>query len=275
MQENPLVSIVIPAYNAAPFIKYTIDSILAQTYSNFEIIIINDGSTDNTEGVVKNFSDARIQYFFKQNEGVSIARNTGFKYTRGSYIVFFDADDLMSFDFLEKRINALKGNKDIGFCCGNLEFFPIHKEQQGACDDIPSEILLYYSHIETCPSNYMFRRNVVEKVSFHPQLASSADRFFLLQVAQFAKGKRIVDSNLKYRFSSAGMSGTLTQRLVDDNTRFYELVQKYDLIPQGIYRKVKLKEYYILAGMNWKMLNPIKTLWYSLFFFFIAVLKRS
>lgn len=251
--QKPLVSIIIPAYNAAAFIRETLDSILAQTYSDFEIIVVNDGSTDDTEGVVKSFSDKRIHYKFKQNEGVSITRNYGFDLSKGKYIVFFDADDLMTVDFLEKRVEALENNKDIGFCCGILEFFPIYKEQLGACDDIPREILLYNQRIETCPSNYMFRRSVIERVKFHPQLASTADRFFLLQIAQFAKGSRVEGGNLRYRFNPNSMSGRLTPFYVEDNERFYQLLEVNKLIPKCLANAARLKGYYILGAMNWKI----------------------
>jgi glycosyltransferase involved in cell wall biosynthesis len=264
MQSTPTVSIIIPAYNAAAFIGETIDSILNQTYSDFEIIVINDGSTDDmvqtlhqvfgmTEGGVKSFSDTRILYFYKQNEGVSIARNTGFGFSKGQYIVFFDADDVMSPDFLEKRLGALEDNKEVDFCCGMLDFFPIKKEQLGACDDIPSEILLYNQRIETCPSNYMFRRSVVERVTFHPQLASTADRFFLLQIAQFAKGIRIKEGKLRYRFNPNSMSGRLTPFYVKDNERFYQLLEDNKLIPKSLENAALLKGYYILGAMNWKI----------------------
>jgi glycosyltransferase involved in cell wall biosynthesis len=271
MQESKgLVSIIIPAYNAAVFIQETLDSILAQTYKNFEIIIIDDGSKDNTEGVVKQYTDKRISYKVKENEGVSIARNYGFPFSKGQYIVFFDHDDLMPIDFLEKRVEVLDDNDGIGFCCGKLEFFPKYKEQYGACEDIPREILLYYQHIETCPSNYLFRRNLVEKVKFHPNLAIAADRFFLLQIAQLSKGKRIEEAKLKYRFESTNFSAQLTPRYVEDNELYYTLLETHKLIPKQIANLAKQKGNYILGAMNFKISRPyqafkyvVKWCWFS------------
>lgn len=253
MSENALVSVIIPAYNAEKYIQETLDSILNQSYKNIEIIVINDGSTDYTEGVLQKYSDSRIHYFSKKNEGVSIARNTGFEESKGEYIVFFDADDIMSVDFVEKRLEKLENNKELGFCCSNISFFPIKKEQKGACENISSEVLLYHSDTETCPSNYMFRRNVLEKVQFNPQLASSADRLFILEVGQIAKGKRIEGGNLLYRVRDDSMSGSLTPTLVADNTLFYTIVHQKGLIPKSIYRQVVLKEYYIVGAMHFKI----------------------
>ena len=91
---NILFSIVIPTYNRAKFIEKTINSVLDQTYKNFEVIVVDDGSTDNTQEVVKSIKDNRIVYFKKQNEERGAARNYGTKKSKGDYINFFDSDDL-------------------------------------------------------------------------------------------------------------------------------------------------------------------------------------
>lgn len=92
---NDLISIVIPAYNAAAFIAKTLDTILAQTYPNFEVVIINDGSKDNTLEIISDYAerDARIRVFSQENGGVSAARNTALTKVRGKYITYIDADD--------------------------------------------------------------------------------------------------------------------------------------------------------------------------------------
>ncbi len=272
MQEsNRLVSIVIPAYNVGQYIGETLKSIVAQTYPHLEIIIINDGSTDNTEGVVQSFADPRIQYFFQLNRGVSAARNHGFLKTKGDYIVFFDADDVMSPDFLAARIEALENDTTIDFCCGALIFFPNHKEQLGACEDIPREVLLYQSNIETCPSNYLFRRTIVEKVSFDPELSSAADRFFLLNIAQFGKGIRVKKGILHYRFMPNSMSGQLTKKMVDDNAVFYEKVIAADLIPTDFRKEALLKGYYILGVSYLKIGEILKAIMYGIKFMKICI----
>ena len=88
-----LVSIIIPAYNAAPFIEETIQSIFGQTYPYWEIIIIDDGSTDNTASIINSIHDNRVKMIRQENAGVASARNNGFSYTNGKMVVFFDADD--------------------------------------------------------------------------------------------------------------------------------------------------------------------------------------
>ncbi len=104
-----LFSVVIPTYNRAGFILKTIQSVLAQTYQNFEIIIVDDGSTDNTEEVIKPFLSSKIKYFKIPNSERAAARNYGMKRTSGDYITFLDSDDIYYQDYLFNAKNALIG----------------------------------------------------------------------------------------------------------------------------------------------------------------------
>lgn len=100
----PLFSVVIPLFNKENFIQNTLNSVLNQTFNDYEIIIINDGSTDKSEQIVEEFNDSRIIYLSKLNEGVSAARNYGIQHSKGKYIAFLDADDL----WLPSHLSALK-----------------------------------------------------------------------------------------------------------------------------------------------------------------------
>lgn len=97
----PYFSIVIPVYNKEKFVAKTLKSVLSQTFSDFEIIIVNDGSNDNSEAIIQTFQDDRIQYYSKKNEGVTVARNFGIEKTTADYICFLDADDYWFPNFLE------------------------------------------------------------------------------------------------------------------------------------------------------------------------------
>ncbi len=106
----PTISVIIPAYNAEKTIKETVDSVLNQTFEDFEVIIINDGSTDTTGEIVSQIPDPRIKVFSYLNSGASTSRNRGFAQTSGEYIAFLDADDLWTSDKLEAQLVALKTN---------------------------------------------------------------------------------------------------------------------------------------------------------------------
>jgi glycosyltransferase involved in cell wall biosynthesis len=112
-----LVSIIIPAYNVEKYIGETIKSVINQTCGNWELIIINDGSTDDTADIAKKMAekDPRIKLYSQENGGVSRARNKGLTLAQGDYIAFLDADDLWKTDFLEKLIHA-KNDADLVYC---------------------------------------------------------------------------------------------------------------------------------------------------------------
>jgi glycosyltransferase involved in cell wall biosynthesis len=104
-----LFSVVIPTYNRAGFISKTLQSVLDQTYQNFEIIIVDDGSTDNTGEIVQPLLSSKIKYFKIPNSERAAARNFGIKQTRGDYITFLDSDDIYYKDYLSNAKNALTG----------------------------------------------------------------------------------------------------------------------------------------------------------------------
>ncbi|MFH1846067.1 MAG: glycosyltransferase [Candidatus Omnitrophota bacterium] len=108
------VSVIIPAYNKAVLTVKTVESVLAQTYENIEIIVVDDGSTDNTEELLLPYAE-KIKYIRKQNSGASSARNLGINNARGEYIGFIDCDDMYSSKKIEKSVEFLEKNSDIGF----------------------------------------------------------------------------------------------------------------------------------------------------------------
>ena len=121
-----------PAYNAAKYIKETIESVLSQSYSDWELIIIDDGSTDNTLVIVKQYatSNAQIRYIYQENKGQSFARNRGIEEAKGKYIAFLDADDLFLPTKLEKQIKFLENNPECGVSyCKIYHFFEDNKQK--------------------------------------------------------------------------------------------------------------------------------------------------
>lgn len=116
---EPLVSVIMPVYNTAPYLKKCINSVLNQTYKNLELICVDDGSTDQSGEILDRFAeyDARIKVIHTSNMGVSSARNTALRTAAGAYIGFVDSDDYIAPDYYEKLVEALKGNiADIASC---------------------------------------------------------------------------------------------------------------------------------------------------------------
>ena len=122
------VSIIISVYNKSNFIVECLDSICSQTYQNWECIIVNDGSTDNSETIIKNYiiNDNRFKYLYQQNSGVSEARNNGIKYCNGDYIIPLDGDDKLHPSFIDKCINCFKRDKNLKLVTCEGEYFDAH-----------------------------------------------------------------------------------------------------------------------------------------------------
>lgn len=114
-----LVSIITPCYNGEKYISQTIDSVLAQTYENWEMIIINDGSKDHSDEIVRSYmeKDSRIIFLQQPNAGSAAARNNGIRSAKGQYIALLDADDLWEPEFLEEQIAFMKEKKAVCVCC--------------------------------------------------------------------------------------------------------------------------------------------------------------
>ncbi|MDF5707842.1 MAG: glycosyltransferase family 2 protein [Nostoc sp. S4] len=110
----PKVSIIIPAYNAMTYLPETLKSILFQTFTDFEVLIINDGSTDNIVQWASELPDPRVRLIVQENQGVATARNTGIERAKGKYIAFLDADDLWEPTKLEKQVHYLKNHPEVG-----------------------------------------------------------------------------------------------------------------------------------------------------------------
>jgi len=158
--ERPLVSIIIPAYNAARYIKETLDSALAQTYPNIEVIVIDNASTDTTREVLKPYIEkGAIMYFhLSENKAASGARNVGIKNAHGEFVAFLDSDDIFSPTKIEHQIEYLLDHPDCGVCyCGIWHFY----------DTDPGTLLTlgyeYYSGNEVFP--HIIRKNFINPLS--------------------------------------------------------------------------------------------------------------
>lgn len=125
----PKISVVMPAYNAEKYIREAIDSILAQTFTDFEFIIIDDGSKDSTAAIVQSYSDSRIRFYQNErNMGVAATLNRGLDLAQGEYIARMDADDISLPERFEKQVDVLDNNKSIAICGSNAIVFSQERE---------------------------------------------------------------------------------------------------------------------------------------------------
>lgn len=126
--KTPLVSVILPVYNGSFFLKESIDSLLEQSYLNIEIIIINDGSTDDSERIIKGYSDHRIRYFNQKNKGLAKTLNRGILLSRGQYIARQDQDDFSEINRIEKQVNFLFKNPSVDMVGSNGRIWIYNKK---------------------------------------------------------------------------------------------------------------------------------------------------
>lgn len=184
------VSIITPAYNAGPWIGQAIKSVLEQSHTDWELIIINDGSTDDTAQVVGGFEDPRITVLHQDNAGVSAARNAGLDHATGDYLTFLDADDLLPAESLALRVAFLQANPQVDIVDGAVSF---------CTDDLSRELRLYQPRPQIGPFFeplarldgsvfagviYMLRRAALGNLRFQTGLSHAEDLLFYLHFAK-------------------------------------------------------------------------------------------
>lgn len=151
MDYSPLISVIVPCYNQAEYLPDTLQSVLDQSYTNWECIIVNDGSSDNTEKVATQWVniDIRFKYLKEENGGVSKARNKGIEVALGEWILPLDGDDIIAKDYLRLAVEVIKDNSNVGIIYCKVNFFSI---KEGKWDLPPFDIkkLLIRNQIFNC-----------------------------------------------------------------------------------------------------------------------------
>jgi glycosyltransferase involved in cell wall biosynthesis len=257
----PKVSIVIPVYNVSKYLAATVHSVLDQDFADWEMLIIDDGSTDNTKEIAFDLQskESRITVYLKENSGVSDTRNYGMRLANGEFIVFLDADDMLGKDFLRSRLDALEQNENVAVCGSMVacidEYGKVldeHATMQAPGNDILENVLLYKNNITTIPSNLMFRKNVLTKndILFDHRLSSTADRMFLCKVGLASPCISLQRVNVFYRIHSESMYNDAGKRrqVFKDNELFIRLLLKEAIVPKRLMGEFLKRNYYMLFG---------------------------
>src|SRR6266404_493601 len=207
--KRPLVSVVMAVYNAQEFLNIAIDSILLQTYKNLELVVVDDGSTDNSVHIIKNYSDRRLKYIYQKNQGLAAALNTGIRAAMGKYIARMDADDISDSSRLEKQVKFLEKNKDVGLV--GTSFYMID-ENGGVIDhsynldrpqDLRAEIFVRnpFGH-----GTVMLRRRAIDSIGFYNTVEPIEDYEMWWRVTQKFKTANLPEDLYSWRIVASGMS---------------------------------------------------------------------
>lgn len=216
MAENKKVSIITCFYNEEKYLEKAIDSVLAQTYSNFELILVNDGSTDRSDEIVRRYQDNRIIYIsYEGNKHQSYARNRGIEAATGDYIGFFDGDDIMLPDKVEKQVKYLDGHLDVILVSGGYAYM----DSKGNVSD---EIIVpQYQSDEEIKAHMLFRnciafagaallrKEIIDRyrIRFDETIRITAEDYcFFISVLPYGKCVNVEDCFFYYRVNHGSKS---------------------------------------------------------------------
>jgi glycosyltransferase involved in cell wall biosynthesis len=208
----PLVSVIVPAFNAAQTLPDTLDSILAQTFRNFELIVVDDGSTDGTRTLLERVRDPRMRVIGGSNRGLAAARNRGIEHAHGQLLTFIDADDRWTPDKLEDQVEALERNPDAVAAYSWTAFidqngrFLFAKEPSNCSGNVYAELLR--SCFVASGSNVLVRRSAVDAAgAFDTTLPAAQDWEFCLRLAARWPFALVPRYQVLYRIQEGTMSG--------------------------------------------------------------------
>jgi glycosyltransferase involved in cell wall biosynthesis len=209
MFSTPTVSVIIPTYNRMKFLPETVDTILKQTMSDFELIIINDNSSDETDEWIKSQTDARIKYILlTENRGPSYARNRGLDIAQGKYIAFADDDDINILTRFAEQVAEFEADEKLAVCGSYMEFFGKQNFiEKFSTRYLPYRVKALYKIPFYFPAT-MVRRSFIEKeeIRFRPEIRSADDYYFLMKIV--AKGKSKILPKVLYRYRAHASSIT-------------------------------------------------------------------
>lgn len=249
--KKDLISVVIPVYNAEDYIKRCLESIQKQTYENLEIIVVNDGSTDNTQKVVEEMwqRDQRIRLIQKENDGVSAARNDGVAATTGKYIYFIDSDDYVENDIIEKLYKAISSQGELSVCGFTTVF--MNKE------DVPfslydsTSIISIEQYLEKMSQylysvyygslwNKMYVAGIIKKnnLKFRKDISLAEDFIFNLDYLQYVEKVTMLPECMYYYYQ--GNEESLTKKL--DPWYIWEMARIRLDYCMGKYREMNMLE---------------------------------
>ncbi len=240
-EAHPLVSIVVPAFNVARTIEDTICSLLLQSFSNFELIIVDDGSTDATLDVVHGFKDARIRLVRQSNLGLAGARNTGIAESRGNFIGFCDADDLWEPEKLAAHVSHLHRRPDVGISFSGSRMIGNDGEDMGLSQrpklqGITARDVLLRNPIGN-GSSAVIRRTALDDIAYRPEGETSRDWWFdetfrqtedveawlRLSLTTSWKIEGVPGLLTRYRINPTGLSGNIERQLASWNLMYEKI----------------------------------------------------
>lgn len=251
---QPLISVIMPAYNAGKYIAESIESILNQTFQNFELIILDDASTDNTKEIVSSYAqkDNRIVYVEKQsNNGPATLRNEGISLSKGIFIALNDADDISENTRFEKQISVFNSKPNVGVCGSWMLNFGENMESYVfQAPENPIDIKLTFLSFDCLAnSSAMFRKSCVENLEYQKEYVPAEDYKLWSEVIVNHDFYIIQESLLRYRLHENNISKTKAENIAISDLKIKsELFQKVFGLENDAFDYKKLVHLFEILG---------------------------
>lgn len=262
LNKTPLISVIVPVYKVEKYLRRCVDSILAQTFTDFELLLVDDGSPDNSGKICDEYAalDPRVRVFHKPNGGVSSARNLGLDNARGEWIVFVDSDDWVGEEYLSNLFGAVKGGTEIVIAYATIESFKGSVEEhypQQSVDLNDIYKLFEQNDLEwhTSPWAKLFKRSLIDKLglTFEENMSIGEDLIFLFKYLLGTNGKIESVNSSEYHYFN-DVEGSLTKRIytfddeVENLRKVLNVLQGYETFLLGHAESIKrinwIKYYY-------------------------------
>jgi glycosyltransferase involved in cell wall biosynthesis len=237
------VSVVMCCYNAEQYIQETIESVLGQTYTDFEFIIWNDGSTDTTETIIKSYHDSRIKYFYHENTGVGIARFLAGNMAGGQYIAIIDSDDICLPDRIEKESSFLDTHQDYVLVSSQMIYISQNGEQLGRSFSVLSDYVIRRKMADNSVishSGCMYRKSIYDKVGGYSGIVLGEDHVLFSKMMKYGKVCILPYPLVKYRIRDLSLMhvvqgnaympilNAFRRKMINDEVIFDEDVTAYN-----------------------------------------------
>jgi len=263
-ENTAIVTVLMPAWNAEKYIAEAIESILQQTFTAFKLLIINDGSTDHSEEIIRSFKDARISLINQPHRGIAAALNKGLSKTESVYIARFDADDICFPERLQQQVSFLDSHPDYITVGSDAEYISengdhlFHFKSIGHAHDQIIENI--YSFCPFIHSAVMFRREAVVKVGGYSEHAHNFEDYLLwIQLLQHGKFHNLPEQLIKVRFNPASVTiderwrGRLFRKMKRDIISKGTITEKegsnlFNILKSQDIQNLKESAYYALCG---------------------------